>query len=167
MAITLPAYLEINTFVGEGEEGCFQIELCCLLSGWKNCIHVSSHVSTRLWKTSSLSLYHWQYSQHLLTVCPIWPRSSKRSTHVAEARRIPSLLEIMSWVVPYEIPKCLASFSKVTLLSPYVFLNFSHFLFICNSQWHVSMLIIFVGCFSTVLKAFHPFWKQHSIHMSP
>ena len=38
MAITLPADLEINAFVGEGEEGCFHIELCCLLSGSKKCL---------------------------------------------------------------------------------------------------------------------------------
>ena len=52
MAITLPADLEINAFVGEGEEGCFHIELCCLLSGSNKCIHVSSHVIIRFRKLS-------------------------------------------------------------------------------------------------------------------
>ena len=40
MAMTLPAELEINAFVGEGEEGCFHTELYCLRSGSKKCIHV-------------------------------------------------------------------------------------------------------------------------------
>ena len=35
MAITLPADLEINTFVSEGDKPCFQIELCCIRFGSK------------------------------------------------------------------------------------------------------------------------------------
>ena len=44
MAITLPADLEINAFVGEGEEGCFHIKLCCLLSGSKKSVSMSHHM---------------------------------------------------------------------------------------------------------------------------
>ena len=42
MAMTLPADLEINAFDGEGEEGCFHTELCCLLSGSKS-VSMSHH----------------------------------------------------------------------------------------------------------------------------
>ena len=101
----------------KAKKGCFHTEFCCLLPGSKMCIHVSSHVTTRFRKVSPSSLYCLQYSLHILTLTSICSGSSKRGTHLAETRRIPRLLDIISWAVPYEIPKCSATFSTVTLLS--------------------------------------------------
>ena len=92
MAMTLPADLEINAFVDEGEKGCFHTELSCILSGSKKCIHVSPHVTTRFRKVSPSSLYCLQHSLHILILTPICSGSSKRGTYLAETRRIPSLL---------------------------------------------------------------------------
>ena len=159
MAITLPADLEINAFVGEGEEGCFHIELCCLLPAQES-VSMSHHMYYLIQKVFALVIV-------TLTVfmTPFDPLSHLiRKQHA----RYPSCWNAAhSELIGNNVLRCTIrnvkvssySFNSYSSIFKNKLLNFSNFLLSCYSHRSASMFIIF-HWFSTVFKAPHPLWNS-------
>ena len=140
MAITLPAGLEINAFVGESDKGCFQIELCCLFSGSKAypCL-ITCYLSIEKCMTLVVVKF-------AIFAAPLDP-----NPHLIRKQRTryPSCRNTAHYeLIGHNVLRCTIRNAKLCRN----ILEFQSLSVICNRHLSACMLIIF-GCFS---KAIHP-----------